>query len=164
MLNYAAGVRFPLPVDPPIIIICLILVKTSGNALKKRHKLVNEPVFAQIILSGWVMIILWINWNDYSSTAFSGEWGISTPPSPSEPCMWVARSIYPLTSLLDPLTTGIFCFPMLYNRSKAFLVVLSRFVLPAEVEIPIRLSLSWWATSKMARASSRPGSQSSQIV
>jgi hypothetical protein len=30
---------------------------------------------------------------------------------------------------------------MLYKRSKAFLVVLSRLVLPAEVEIPIRLIL-----------------------
>ena len=52
MLNYAAGVIFPLPVDPPMITIWLILVKTSGNCLRKKHKFVNEPVFAHVMLCG----------------------------------------------------------------------------------------------------------------
>jgi hypothetical protein len=35
MLNYAAGVIFPRPVDPPIITICFNFLVTSGNYLKK---------------------------------------------------------------------------------------------------------------------------------
>lgn len=52
MLNYAAGVLLPLPVDPPIMTICLILERISGKALKRRHKFVNEPVLAQVICPG----------------------------------------------------------------------------------------------------------------
>ncbi len=69
------------------MIICLSLVSTSGKALKKRQRLVRDPVLAQMILSGWDMIILWMNSKDFSSIGFYGECGISTPPSPSEPCI-----------------------------------------------------------------------------
>lgn len=50
MLNYAAGVLFPLPVDPPIITICFKYLITSGNFLKNLQKLVKEPVFAHVII------------------------------------------------------------------------------------------------------------------
>lgn len=48
------------------MIISLSLVSTSGKALKKRQRLVRDPVLAQMILSGWDMIILWMNSNDFS--------------------------------------------------------------------------------------------------
>ena len=146
-----------------MITILLNLVRRSGNSLRIRHKLVNEPVLAQVIWPGCDMIILWMNSKPFSVMADSGDLGISTPPKPSEPCMWVAMSISPLIKWLEPLTTGICCLPMLYNKSRALRVVFYKDVFPADVERPKRLILSWWAARRMAMASSSPGSQSSQI-
>lgn len=58
MLNSAAGVMFPRPVDPPIMTICLIFLVASGNCLKKKHKFVNEPVLAHVIGSYLAIINL----------------------------------------------------------------------------------------------------------
>lgn len=48
----------PLPVDPPIMTICFKCFVTSGNFLKKRQRLVKDPVFAQVINYFWLEIIL----------------------------------------------------------------------------------------------------------
>jgi len=49
MLNYAAGVIFPFPIAPPMITIFSIFYLISGYESNKIHKLVNDPVFAQIM-------------------------------------------------------------------------------------------------------------------
>ena len=64
----------------------------------------------------------------------------------------------------EPLTTGTSDLPTLYNKFKAFRVVFYNEVFPGEVDIPIRLIRECLAANTIAKASSKPGSQSSQIV
>jgi len=57
-LNSAAGVQFPNPMAPPIIVILLILSLTPGKAFSKIAKLVLAPVTTKSIGSGCSMILL----------------------------------------------------------------------------------------------------------
>jgi hypothetical protein len=50
ILNYAAGVMFPLPIAPPIITILEIFYFISGYVSKIMQRFVKEPVFAQTTL------------------------------------------------------------------------------------------------------------------
>lgn len=58
MLNYAAGVQFPKPIAPPIIVILLIFYLMSGKALSRMAKLVFDPVTTKSIGSCCYIILL----------------------------------------------------------------------------------------------------------
>ena len=49
ILNYAAGVQFPSPMAPPMIVILLILFLTSGKALRSMARFVLAPVTTKSI-------------------------------------------------------------------------------------------------------------------
>lgn len=58
MLNYAAGVQFPNPIAPPIIVILLIFYLMSGKALSNMARFVLDPVTTKSIGSCCYMILL----------------------------------------------------------------------------------------------------------
>lgn len=153
----------PNPIAPPIITILDILLFTSGNFLNNQQIFVVAPVLAHTICPSCFIIMSFMASKGFSLIAYFGEVGNFTPPKPPYPCMCSARCGYPAMRISEPRITGTSCLLRLCNTSNAFLVVLSILVLPAEVETAIKSSLSCLEASTIARVSSRPGSQSSQI-
>jgi len=92
MLNSAAGLQFPNPIAPPIIVISLILFLISGNAFKRIAILVNDPVATNSIFYGWAMILLYIVKKGFSSIASCGDFSSSAPYNPEGP--WIEGEIF----------------------------------------------------------------------
>jgi len=88
---------------------------------------------------------------------------LSSPVSPWISAQWVGGRT---RGLACPLTTGRLSesMPKARRQASAFTVVLATDWLPCTVEIPRRLTHGLYPASKIAIASSCPGSQSSQMA
>lgn len=162
MLNYAAGVQFPSPIAPPIIVTPLILCFKSGNAFKRIAKFVIAPVTTNSTSSSCSIIRLYICKNGFLVTAVLGDFFKTAPSSPDLPCISAAVFNFLQMGPSAPCTTSISDLPIQYRMLSAFFVVFSMTEFPAEVEIPIKSILSFNAAMMIANMSSWPGSQSSQ--
>ena len=158
MLNSAAGERLPSPIAPPIR--TMRSGRASGCSEKRSPMFVSGPVGTSVSLpsrarSSWAM----------KSTACCGctapfGGGRSGPSSPDSPWTCAATSSSRMNGRSAPAYTGMSPRPANSSTRSAFAVVLSRVWFP-ETVVTATSSISGEArASRIAIASSWPGSQS----
>ena len=164
MLNSAAGILLPTPIAPPINEIALILGKIPGSRRIAVAIFVSGPVGTIVMSPSEFMSRSMSRSTPCCATGSISGSGTSGPSIPDSPWILAAWLAGRTSGRSMPLATGTSRIFASEHTFKALRVVLSSDWLPATVVIASRSMSGWWAASRMAMASSWPGSQSRIIL
>ena len=161
MLNSAAGVTLPVPSEPPIIATRPSAPGSSGRSAASSAMFVSGPTGASSTGSSLRSRISASRSTACIGTTAALDSGTGAPPSPSVPCTTAASRPRGTTSgRAAPAATGTSSRPASASTRSALRVVVSSGRLPATVVRASNSTSGLASASRMAIASSTPGSQS----
>ena len=161
-LNSAAAVTLPpAAAEPPITTSRPMRAAASGKTPSSRAMLVSGPMAATVTGSGEVVSRSASATTACRGSGGAGEGGSSTPPRPASPCTCPARSGWGWTrDVTAPAATGTSDRPARCSTRRAFSVVRPSSTLPWTVVTRRRSTSGLASASRIATASSMPGSVS----